>query len=72
MKAGRDPAKLVITVEGAGILQADKLEQAAEGLGTLREMGVHHAILGVHPREMANARPLLEAFGAKHLAAARG
>jgi hypothetical protein len=35
-------------------------------------MGVHHAILGVHPREMANARPLLEAFGSKYLAAARG
>jgi probable F420-dependent oxidoreductase len=72
VKAGRDPSQLIIAVEGAGILQADRLEQAAEGLGRLREMGVHHAILGVHPREMANARPLLEAFGSKYLAAARG
>jgi probable F420-dependent oxidoreductase len=71
-KAGRDASKLVIAVEGAGILSPDNLEQAATGLGKLRELGVHHAILGVHPRHMANAAPIIEEFAAKHLAAARG
>ena len=71
-KAGRDPSKLVIAVEGAGTLAPDRLEKAAEGLGRLREMGVHHAIMGVHPAHMANAAGLFEEFSAKHMAAARG
>jgi probable F420-dependent oxidoreductase len=71
-KAGRDPSKLVIAVEGAGFLAPDRLDKAAEGLGKLREMGVHHAILGVHPAHMANAPALFEEFAAKHMAAARG
>ena len=70
--AGRDPSKLVIAIEGAGILAPDRLEKVAEGLGRLREMGVAHAILGVHPAHMANASPLLEEFASKHLAAAKG
>lgn len=68
-KAGRDPSKLVIAVEGAGTLAPDRLEKTAEGLSRLREMGVHHAILGVHPRHMAEAAPLLEEFASKHMAA---
>lgn len=71
-KAGRDPSKLVIAIEGAGTLAPDRLERTAEGLGRLREMGVAHAILGVHPAHMANAAPLLEEFASKHFAAARG
>jgi probable F420-dependent oxidoreductase len=71
-KAGRDPSKLVIAIEGGGILAPDRGEKVAEGLGRLREMGIHHAILGVHPAHMANARPILEEFGSKYLAAARG
>ncbi len=71
-KAGRDPSKLVIAIEGAGMLSPDRLEQTAEGLGKLREMGVSHAIMGVHPRYMADAAPLIEEFGSKYLAAARG
>ncbi len=71
-KAGRDPSKLVIAIEGAGTLAPDRLDKTAEGLGRLREMGVAHAILGVHPAHMANAAPLLEEFASKHLAAARG
>lgn len=62
VKAGRDPAKLVIAVEGAGLLAPDGHEKTAERLGALKEMGVHHAILAVHPRQMAHARPLLEGF----------
>jgi probable F420-dependent oxidoreductase len=70
-KAGRDPSKLVIAIEGAGILSPDRLEQTAEGLGKLRELGVSHAIMGVHPRNMAD-HSLIEQFGSKYLAAARG
>jgi probable F420-dependent oxidoreductase len=71
-KAGRDPSKLVIAIEGGGMLAPDRGEKVAEGLGRLREMGVHHAILGVHPAHMANAAALFEEFGSKYLAAARG
>jgi hypothetical protein len=71
-KAGRDPSKLVIAIEGAGTLAPDRLEKVAEGLGRLREMGVHHAILGVHPAHMANAPALFEEFASKHIASARG
>lgn len=71
-KAGRDPSKLRLTLEAAGMLTADGLDRAAEGLGRLKEMGVFHAILAVHPREMANAAPLFEAFAAKHLKALQG
>jgi hypothetical protein len=62
----------VIAVEGAGTLAPDRLEKTAEGLARLREMGVHHAILGVHPAHMANAPALFEEFAAKYMAAARG
>lgn len=68
-KAGRDPSKLRLTIEGGGLLTADGLDRAADGLGRLKEMGVFHAIVSVHPREMANAAPLFEAFATKHLKA---
>lgn len=68
-EAGRDPARLVVAIEGAGILSSDRLDDAAERLARLKELGVSHAIMGVHPREMANAAPLIEAFASKHLAA---
>ncbi|MDP9238083.1 MAG: LLM class F420-dependent oxidoreductase [Chloroflexota bacterium] len=63
-EAGRDPSKLVIGVEGAGALTPDSIRKTAERLARLKEMGVHHAILAVHPAHMANARPLLESFAA--------
>ncbi|MEX0751276.1 MAG: hypothetical protein WD359_10765, partial [Dehalococcoidia bacterium] len=56
-----------ISIEGAGMLDADHQEQTAEQLGRLKEMGIRHAILGVHPRLMAEAVPLIESFAAKHL-----
>jgi probable F420-dependent oxidoreductase len=71
-KVGRDPATLALAIEGAGTLAPGSLEKSAERLGRLRELGVQHAILGVHPAHMANARPLLEEFASKHMAAARG
>jgi len=66
-KAGRDPDALVVAIEGAGILTPDNADAVAENLAKLRERGVAHAILGVHPRHMAEAAPVLEAF-ARHLA----
>ena len=71
-KAGRDPSQLSISIEGAGMLDADHQEQTAEQLGRLKEMGVKHAILGVHPRLMGQAAPLIEGFGAKYLPALHG
>lgn len=68
-KAGRDPAKLVVAVEGAGVLMPDSLEKTADGLARAKEMGIFHAIVGVHPRHMADAAPLLEEFASKHLPA---
>ncbi len=68
-KAGRDPSKLKLVVDGGATLSSDRLDEAAERLAKLREMGVDHAIVGVHPRELMNAGPVLEGFGAKHLRA---
>jgi len=68
-QAGRDPSQLSIAIEGAGMLDADHQEQTAAHLGRLKEMGVRHAILGVHPRLMGEAAPLIESFAAKHLVA---
>lgn len=66
-RAGRDPSKLVIAIEGAGMLDADHQEQTVEQLGRLKEMGVSHAILGVHPRLMGEATGLIGEFGSKYL-----
>ena len=68
-KAGRDPSKLTLSLEGAGALAPGETEQAAESLGRLKEMGVFHAILGVHPRHIGNAGPVIEEFASKHLKA---
>ncbi len=67
--AGRDPDALTLTIEAAGVLVPDGLEQTAESLAKLKERGVFHAILGVHPSHMANANQLIEDFAAKHLPA---
>ena len=67
VKAGRDPEALKLSLEGAGVLAPDHLEQAAEGLSKLKERGIFHAILGVHPAHMANAVPLIEEFSSKYL-----
>jgi probable F420-dependent oxidoreductase len=66
-KAGRDPDALKISLEGAGVLAPDTLDQTAENLGKLKERGIHHAILGVHPAHMMNATRIIEEFATKHL-----
>lgn len=69
--AGRDPEALTLTIEGAGVLKEGRLERTAEGLARLKEMGVAHAIVGVHPRHMADPREMLETFAARYLPALR-
>jgi hypothetical protein len=71
-KAGRDASKLSLAIEGAGMLDADHQEQTAQHLGRLKEMGVRHAILGVHPRLMGEAQPLIESFAARFLSDLQG
>jgi probable F420-dependent oxidoreductase len=61
-KAGRDPSKLVIGLEGAGTLKPENVEKTADRLARLKEMGIHHAILGVHPAHMAAPAAVIEAF----------
>jgi probable F420-dependent oxidoreductase len=71
-KAGRDPSALKLAVEGAALLAPDRLERAAEELARVRDLGAFHAIAAVHPRHMADARPLFEEFASKHMASAKG
>ena len=66
--AGRDPAALKLALDGAGGLSADNLERTAEKLAKLGELGIHHAIVGLHPKHMAAPEPVIEGF-AKHLEA---
>lgn len=68
-KAGRDPAALKLSLEGAGALTPDNLDQTAAGLARLKDMGIFHAVIGVHPRHMAEAPAILKEFGEKHLPA---
>ena len=69
--AGRDPAKLKLAIEGVGALTTDNLDETAQRLGKLKEMGIDHAILSIHPRHLANATPVIDAFAAQHLPALR-
>jgi alkanesulfonate monooxygenase SsuD/methylene tetrahydromethanopterin reductase-like flavin-dependent oxidoreductase (luciferase family) len=66
-KAGRDPSKLTISLEGVGVLDKDHQDKGAEQLARLKEMGIKHAIIIVHPFLMGEAPPLIESFAAKHL-----
>jgi len=65
--AGRDPSRLMLAVDGMAVLAPDRLAQTAEQLAGLRELGVGHAIVNVHPRQMAEPEGLLEEFAARHL-----
>jgi hypothetical protein len=69
---GAGPSKLVITLEGAGVLAPDRLEQAAEGLQRLTELGVFHAIVVVHPRLLTEAGPVMGEFGGSISRGCRG
>jgi probable F420-dependent oxidoreductase len=65
--AGRDPNALKVAMEGVGVLTPDNHEEAAQNLARLKDMGIFHAVVLVHPFHMAKAAPILEAFGSKHL-----
>jgi probable F420-dependent oxidoreductase len=71
-QAGRDPSKLALCMEGAGVLDADHQERTAENLARLKDMGVRHAIVGVHPFLMGEAQPIIESFAARYLRPLQG
>ena len=66
-KAGRDPSRILVAIEGAGAIGSDNGAQMAEQLAALAARGVSHAICLVHPREVANAPDVIARFGADHL-----
>ncbi len=41
-RAGRDPSKLTLSIEGAGTLAPESFDRVAERLGRLKELGVFH------------------------------
>jgi probable F420-dependent oxidoreductase len=66
-KAGRDPGALKLVVEGVAALTPDNLDETAQRLGKLKEMGLHHVIVSIHPRHLGDAAPVIDGFAAKHL-----
>ena len=68
---GRDANALTLATTGTTLLEGERLEKSAERLHGVREAGVQHAILGVHPRELASAPAVLERFAARYLTAVR-
>lgn len=68
-KAGRNPADLVLTLEGAGLIGSQGMRESAERIAAAAEKGVSHVICVVNPRENAGAPEILRQFGAEHLGA---
>ena len=66
-EAGRDPDALSLSIEGAGVLVPGETGRAAEALDELKRLGVQPAIVGIHPRHMGDAGPVIEEFASKHL-----
>jgi hypothetical protein len=60
---------LSLALEGAFALTPDNLDETAQRLGKLKEMGIAHAILSVHPRHLEGAAPIIDGFGSRYLAA---
>ncbi len=72
VKAGRDPAKLSLTIEGGGAIGLEGQEQVAERLAKIAELGVEHTICLVHPRNVPQAGEVIGEFGARYLKAIQG
>lgn len=70
-QAGRDPETIELTMRSAVTLRHDNLEQAAEQLRHLQELGISHAVMQVHPRELKQCQEILSAFAEQYLAAFR-
>jgi len=66
-EAGRDASVLRLAVNRAALLRQGGLAEAAETLAGLRERGVDHAVVNLHPAE--DPRSLLDAFAGEYLAA---
>ena len=68
-KAGRDPAAIKVAMEAGVVLEPDKLDKSAQQLARLKDLGVFHAVILVHPFQMGQAAPILKEFGEKYLPA---
>lgn len=68
--AGRDPAELQLAVNRVAVLRDGGLAEAAETLAGLKERGVDHAVVNLHPA--ADPHALLEQFAADHLPTLQG
>ncbi len=67
-RAGRDPASLLLGLEGAALIAHDGQEQAAEQLAAAAAAGVDHAIAVLHPRETGDlAAGTIREFGESYL-----
>ena len=66
-EAGRDASDLRLAVNRAALLQHGGLDEAAETLAGLRERGVDHAVVNLHPAE--DVSTLLDSFASDYLGA---
>lgn len=67
VRYNRDPEKLELAVNRVAVLSSDTKQQAADELVRLKDLGVHHAILNLHPAE-ADPQALIEEFSTEYLA----
>jgi alkanesulfonate monooxygenase SsuD/methylene tetrahydromethanopterin reductase-like flavin-dependent oxidoreductase (luciferase family) len=61
-RAGRDPTEIQLASMSWSVLATGRMEEAAEHLGGLAELGVDHATTLIHPRETDRAEELLAEF----------
>jgi probable F420-dependent oxidoreductase len=67
-RAGRDPQALTLSIRGAGVIGAGTMEQAAQRMAELAELGAHHVVCSVNTAETDHAAELLAEFGGRYLA----
>ncbi|MBI5948253.1 MAG: LLM class F420-dependent oxidoreductase [Chloroflexi bacterium] len=66
-RAGRDPAALSLSIEGAGVIGSEGNERTVEQLASIAAQGVGHAVCLVNPRENDHAEDVIRAFGQQYL-----
>lgn len=66
-KAGRDPGRLTLALEGAGVISSTNMAETSERLAQIAGRGVDHVICLVNPRELDGAGEIMAQFGAEWL-----